>query len=205
MQLQSTNGIYKKAYVESLRNAEQYAKDAENLIQQKSYGHALAFCILGEEELIKALLFLGASYGIIPKKDMSMLQKEISCGGRAHLIKLLLSWTLSVTTLNQLKQFIARKSEFEEQLRKFIRKGKGFPEIQEKQRMKLQGLYVDIKDKKVISPFEITKELSITSLSSLNKSIQDVKKYAELIEDQPIVRSILKMVFQKGFDFVKNL
>ncbi|MEM3566112.1 MAG: AbiV family abortive infection protein [Candidatus Bathyarchaeia archaeon] len=203
--MQSTNSIYKKVYVESLRNAEQYAKDAEKLIDQKSYGHALAFCILGEEELIKSLLFLTALHNIIPKEDMNALLKEISRSKRAHLIKLLLSWALSVTTIDQLKQFIAKKSEFEDQIRELIRKGKGFPEIQKKQQMKLQGLYVDIKNGKVTSPFEITEELSIKSLSTLKKSIQEVKKYAEIIENQPIARNILKLVFQKGFSFIEAL
>ncbi len=118
--MQSINSIYKKAYVESLRNAEQYAKDAEKLIDQKSYGHALAFCILGEEELIKSLLFLVTSYNIIPNEDMNTLLKELSYSKRAHLIKLLLSWFLSapVTTIDQLKKFIVKKSELTDQIKR---------------------------------------------------------------------------------------
>lgn len=205
--MQSINSIYKKAYVESLRNAEQYAKDAEKLIDQKSYGHALAFCILGEEELIKSLLFLVTSYNIIPNEDMNTLLKELSYSKRAHLIKLLLSWFLSapVTTIDQLKKFIVKKSELTDQIKELIRRGKGFPEIKEKQQMKLQGLYVDIKNGKVTSPFEIKEELPIKSLSIFKKSIQEVKKYAEIIENQPIARNMLKLVFQKGFDFIETL
>ncbi|MEM3365389.1 MAG: hypothetical protein QXM93_03095 [Candidatus Methanomethyliaceae archaeon] len=120
--MQPVNDIYKNVYTKSLQNAEQYAKDAENLIEL-SYGHALAFCILGEEELVKSLLFLLASYDLIPKEDMLLLQKQISTSRRAHLIKLLLSWALSVTTINELKQFVSRKSEFENQLRELIKHG----------------------------------------------------------------------------------
>ncbi len=71
--------------------------------------------------------------------------------------------------------------------------------------MKLQGLYVDIKNGKVTSPFEIKEELPIKSLSIFKKSIQEVKKYAEIIENQPIARNMLKLVFQKGFDFIETL
>lgn len=203
--MQPANDVYKEAYIKSLQNAEQYAKDAEKLIEIKSYGHALAFCILGEEELVKSLLFLLASYDLIPKEDMVILQKEISTSRRAHLIKLLLSWALSVTTVNQLKHFVSRKIEFENQLRELIKRGKGFPEIQERQQMKIKGLYVDVKDGKVTSPFEITEKSSGEALSKLKKSIEDIKKYAEIVEKQPIARRILKLVFQMGFDFAKTL
>jgi len=203
--LQPANNIYKTVYIKSLQNAEQYAKDAEKLIELKSYGHALALCILGEEELVKSLLFLLASYDLIPKEDMILLQKQISANRRAHLIKLLLSWALSVTTINQLKQFVSRKPEFENQLKELIKRGKGFPEIQEKQQMKIKGLYVDVKDGKITSPFEITKKNSSEALSKLRKSIEDIKKYAEIIEKQPIARKILTLVFQMGFDFAKTL
>lgn len=57
-------------------------KDAEKLIELKSYDHALAFCILDEEELVKSLLFLLASYDLIPKEDMVLLQKQISTSRR---------------------------------------------------------------------------------------------------------------------------
>lgn len=203
--MQPANNIYKTVYIKSLQNAEQYAKDAEKLIELKSYGHALALCILGEEELVKSLLFLLASYDLIPKEDMILLQKQISANRRAHLIKLLLSWALSVTTINQLKQFVSRKPEFENQLKELIKRGKGFPEIQEKQQMKIKGLYVDVKDGKITSPFEITKKNSSEALSKLRKSIEDIKKYAEIIEKQPIARKILTLVFQMGFDFAKTL
>lgn len=203
--MQPVNDVYKTVYIKSLQNAEQYAKDAENLIELKSYGHALAFCILGEEELVKSLLFLLASYDLIPKEDMLLLQKQISTSRRAHLIKLLLSWALSVTTINELKQFVSRKSEFENQLRELIKHGKGFPEIQQKQQLKIKGLYVDVKDEKVTSPLEITEKSSGEALSKLKKSIEDIKKYAEIIENQPIARRILKLVFQMGFDFAKTL
>jgi len=165
----------------------------------------LAFCILGEDELVKSLLFLLASYDLISKEDMNLLQKQISANRRAHLIKLLLSWVLSVTTINQLKQFVSRKPEFENQLKELIKRGKGFPEIQEKQQMKIKGLYADVKDGKITSPFEITEKNSSEALSKLRKSLEDIKKYAEIIENQPIARKILTLVFQMGFDFAKTL
>jgi AbiV family abortive infection protein len=209
--------IYRTVYTESLKNAEQYAKDAEVLIKLKSYGHALAFCILGEEEIVKSMTFFLASHNIISKKDaiiLQVMQGHIpqSSAPRArtvHLIKLLLSWAISrassVTTVNQLKQFATRRIEFETQLRELITEGKGFPEAEEKQRLKLKGLYVDIKGGKVISPLGIKEQDSMQALSNLRKLIQDFKKYAEIIENQPIVRRILRLVFRMGFDFVRAL
>lgn len=141
------------------------------LIKLKSYGHALALGILGEEELAKSLLFLLATYDIISEKDTIILQEVIQ-GPRAHLIKLLLSWVISqasnVITIKQLKQFIAGKTELRNQLKGLLQGEEGeFHQIKQKQQMKLKSLYVDIKEGKVSSPFEIKEQEPVEVLSTL--------------------------------------
>jgi AbiV family abortive infection protein len=54
----------RKVALESLKNAERYIKDAKILLKNKSFGHAFAMAVLGEEESSKAFMFQHASEGI---------------------------------------------------------------------------------------------------------------------------------------------
>jgi len=198
-----TKQIYEQAYYEAFRNAEQYAKDAEKLIELKSYGHALAFCMLGGEELIKAIVYFLISRDIIPKEDANLVQEEITSRPEAHHIKLLLHQTLSVTTIEEVKRFISKKAEIREKMKKLIKKRKGFPEVQERQKMKLKGFYVDIKDGKLTSPFHITEEKATEELTTLEKDIDNFKKYQAIIDANPLARKILKSIYEKGLKIEK--
>jgi AbiV family abortive infection protein len=48
----------------SLKNAEQHVKDAKILLKKRSFGHAFALAVLGEEELAKAVMYHLCAEGI---------------------------------------------------------------------------------------------------------------------------------------------
>jgi len=50
----------RKVAKESMRNAEQFIDDAEALLRKKSYGHAFALAVLGEEEMAKGIMYSNA-------------------------------------------------------------------------------------------------------------------------------------------------
>lgn len=54
----------------SLKNAKQYIKDAEILCSFRSYGHALAFTILGNVEMGKTAIYNLYSKNLIPNKTL---------------------------------------------------------------------------------------------------------------------------------------
>lgn len=56
--------LLRKIALLSLTNAEQYVKDAEFLVRKRSYGHAFALAVLGEEELAKAVMYYLCAEGI---------------------------------------------------------------------------------------------------------------------------------------------
>ena len=49
----------------SLQNAERFIKDAELLIGDGSYGHALALTVLADEELVKTSIYHIGSLGLV--------------------------------------------------------------------------------------------------------------------------------------------
>jgi len=49
--------LLRRIALSSLKNAEQYVKDAEILLKKRSCGHAFAVAVLAEEELAKAVMY----------------------------------------------------------------------------------------------------------------------------------------------------
>lgn len=61
----------KEAVILCLENAEQYYQDAEILVAIRSYGHAFALTVLGEEEFGKAMIYYLFSQNLFPKDLLS--------------------------------------------------------------------------------------------------------------------------------------
>ena len=72
----SEEKLLKEAVKLCLDNAEQYHKDAEILVALRSYGHALALTVLGEEELSKAIIYYLRSEGLLPENFRLHLDKK---------------------------------------------------------------------------------------------------------------------------------
>lgn len=60
------------------RNAERFYADARILYEAKSYGHAVALCILGMEEIGKKILLNSVSAGRLPEKIANELVRNHS-------------------------------------------------------------------------------------------------------------------------------
>jgi hypothetical protein len=64
------NKLLEKTYNACLTNAKQYIEDAEILCSFRSYGHALAFTILGDVEMGKAAIYYLYSKKLIPETTL---------------------------------------------------------------------------------------------------------------------------------------
>lgn len=64
------NKLLEKTLKASLKNAKQYIKDAEILCSFRSYGHALAFTILGDVEMGKSAIYNLYSKNLIPETTL---------------------------------------------------------------------------------------------------------------------------------------
>lgn len=87
----------RKVAIESYKNSERFVKDAEILLKKKSYAHAFALAILGEEELAKAAMYSNAADGTVGiegkwRKDLSKSHttKQIVAFGIALMYELIL-------------------------------------------------------------------------------------------------------------------
>ena len=58
-----------KASEECLKNARQFVKDAERLIESSSFGHAFSLLVLADEEMGKSLMFLFSLFGLSLKRS----------------------------------------------------------------------------------------------------------------------------------------
>lgn len=85
---------FKEAAWLCVENAEQFIKDSELLITNKSYGHALSLAFLADEELAKATLFFVLAQGRIELDDQVL--KEV----------------LKLITKHSFKQGLQAESEF---------------------------------------------------------------------------------------------
>jgi AbiV family abortive infection protein len=89
--------LLRKIALLSLTNSEQYVKDAEFLVKKRSYGHAFALAVFGEEELAKAVMYYLCAEGIFGidgkwrKNSLRHVGKQRFAFGIAFLYEIILT------------------------------------------------------------------------------------------------------------------
>ena len=190
-------------FEEPLENARRYLEDARILNEHKSFGHALALAVLGQEEVAKSLSFIliGLLYQAGKKEKAEQWLKELH---RDHAKKLQLAQltTLLRTELEKGKQKIEPAlpklkkkylvgSRIEEVVVEAL--DQVLPEPSKKlqenedrarkesnrlQSIKKSGLYVDLNldSLKMTSPTEISEKEALREIEKLEKMIADAEK-----------------------------
>lgn len=149
-------------------NAEQFIKDAEVLVDNRSYGHAFALVVLGEEETVKAMMYSLFSEGLLPehyelylkKRLDSHLHKQAWAGALTFAYRMIgLAQSLWKSSREQEGSTTRRKFEEMTSELKVITKGdlERFKTLQED---KEKGLYVDLdfERKELSSPKSLGKD-----------------------------------------------
>lgn len=140
-----------------LRNAERLIRDAELLFEHESYGHAASLVCLGPEELGKALELSAACFFGKEVEDKNSVF-------RSHKNKIALSAgaMLGPAIVEAFRAYAKEKGVTKESLQEFALETELIPmltkAIPETDRRRKAGLYVDYKNGKWISPFEIRRK-----------------------------------------------
>jgi len=193
----SPNSVYLKARDACVENVLQYIEDAKKLIEAKSYAHAYALLIIGQEELGKAFAYHTATTAEVPmdvvEQFIKMHTKNVKDQRtgeivKAHAIKLQQYRFLS--KLSELQEAINKKTSATEavlsvfsdhfegikaletgdkkELKKQLEKLVAKEEIN---RSKMDALYVDVTEPIIKTPLDPRfKEMSLSALSELEKT-----------------------------------
>lgn len=213
----------RKVAKESLENAEQFVDDAKVLFRKKSYGHAFALAVLGEEELAKAIMYSNAAEGLIGIKGK--WREDL----HKHKWKQIIAFTIAmmyelILILEEAADFAKKKSKGDDRMFKQIfekkavqilqkedrlfahRKGEVFEHLElfgELQRKREKAMYVDanLKELKISSPKKIKR-------STAKRYISHVKERLEIlsheigskmsVSEKEMARSIIKMILSKS-------
>jgi len=126
----SEQGVFlRKVARENFRNAEQFVKDAETLLKKRSYAHAFALAVLGEEELAKAVMYSLAANEIMRiegkwrSKLIKHAVKQTIALGIAQIYELILiAEDAAINAKKKAKGDVRKFRElFEEELKKLIK------------------------------------------------------------------------------------
>ena len=209
----------RKVAKESLKNAEQFIDDAEILFKMKSYGHAFALAVLGEEELAKAIMYSIAAEGIIGIKGKwaKVLRKHLWKQSIAISIVIMYELILmleeaadsakkkSKGNVRRFKQIWKEKfSEILQEEAKLAAQERGefFEHLEPFARLQLKrekAMYVDadLKELKISSPRKFKK-------SNAKRHISHVKERLEILKheigrkmdalDKEMAHSVMKIV-----------
>jgi len=213
----------RKVAKESFRNAEQFINDAEILFKKKSYGHAFALAVLGEEEMAKGIMYSNAVDGTIGIKGK--WRRDL------HRHKWKQAIALSVATmyevvliLEEAADFAKKKSEgnnemfkqiFETKVveilqeeEKLIAEGRGdmFTHIkpfEELQRERETAMYVeaDLKEQKISSPRKFKKSKAKRYISHVKERLETLKHEVgkrKSVTDREVGREIIRMMLSKS-------
>jgi len=190
----------------SLKNAEQYVKDAEVLLRKRSFGHAFALAVFAEEELAKAVMYHLCAEGIFGiegkwrKDSLRHMGKQQFAFGIAFLYELSLIAEEAVEfaerkakkNTEKFKRILERKVAKilqKEQDRFASRHGevyehlKHFEELQKK-REKAMYIEANLQKKEVTSPKDFKK-------SEVKQYISHVKERVEVLKDE--IRTKMKL------------
>ena len=188
-----------------LQNAERFIKDAELLIDDDSYDHALALTILADEELAKLSIYHVGSLGLIKiyynGKYVYIYGEKINIKNHKQKqsfqsVLYLFNWCLEPL----FEELFEIKKNYKEDIEKdtFIEimnrhterilrsTEEGTPEEKEVKRqmdrfntlekIKQSALYVDIKDGKTTSPQSITQNMVIDYISEVKRRLNQKKR-----------------------------
>ena len=213
----------RKVVKEILKNAEQFVNDAEILFKRKSYGHAFALAVLGEEELVKAIMYSLAVDGIIGIKGKwrrglrKHKWKQIIASSVAMMYELILmleeAWDFaekkSKGNTQRFKEIFEKKAvEIIQEEKKLAarRRGELFEHIEpfeELQRKREKAMYVDanLKELKINSPRKFKKAKAKRYISHAKERLETVKHEIgkrSSATDREVARSFIKMVLDRA-------
>jgi AbiV family abortive infection protein len=194
----SSNSVHLKARDACVENVLQYIEDAKKLIEAKSYAHAYALLVIGQEELGKAFAYHTATTAEVPmdvaEQFIKMHTKNVKDQRtgeivKAHVIKLQQYRFLS--KLSELQEAINKKTSATEAVlsvfsdylegikaletvdKKELKKQleKLVAKEEEINRSKMDALYVDVTEPIIKTPLDPRfKEMSLSALSELEKT-----------------------------------
>jgi len=213
----------RKTARESLKNAEQFLNDAEILFKSKSYGHAFALAVLGEEELVKAIMYSIAVDGIIG--IMGKWRRDL----RQHKWKQAIAFWVALTyelilMLKGAWDFAKMKSEgnnerfmeiFEKKALETIQEeeklaarriGELFEHIEpfeELQKKRENAMYVDanLKELRINSPRKFKRTKAKRYICNVKERLEIVKQEIgkrRSAKDIEVERSLIRMVLDKA-------
>lgn len=213
--------LLKEAVSLCLANAEQYHKDAEILIDNRSYGHAFALAVLGEEELMKAYVYWACSEGLLPKDFI----KSVGRVRESHLRKQAMAFGVALSyILVELAQSI--RDSIEEQgeedlekrrkraMQKFreaadnireqgrLKRGETYELLEQfgtLQEDKEKGLYVDVNiEKGVLSSPKSLKKDEVEKYLSKAKGRFEFSKPLVMLSLPPSERNCVKALIREA-------
>ena len=195
--------LFAQAYKISLKNAEQWIKDAKLLMEHSSFGHANALLRFASEEIGKALISWYVSEELFPSNS-----KPVRDVFRNHVTKnqvilgilIGLQWAES----RRKGQIEVTREPTDKEIEKAWNLFKDMTFGMEKQRQK--GIYVDLdlKNKKIASPETITEEEVKVILQGTEVLFRYVSGIPERFSDQDkerfreFFKSLPKEVWKTG-------
>lgn len=198
----SEEKLLKEAVVLCLDNAEQYHKDAEILVAFRSYGHALALTVLGEEELAKAIIYYLWSEDLLPEHFISYLEKK----QYGHIDEQ--AWAKGLTIsyeIIELGEHIREAIEKRERIRtqdfislpRLFDKKSNVLKFKTLQKNKERGFYVDFNTEKMkfLSPSSLKKDMVERYLSETKNRFEFLKPFLSLSltpSEKKIIKAQLK-------------
>jgi len=169
-----------------LNNASSLIADAEVLLKQESYGHAVFLAISAIEETTKA--YVCAINRIEGKRTLFDELKDYTYGREAHTTKIILFLSF------RLMEAIGKAMEKEHKeitkpldINDFVEVGRDLDSGSKAILTgKLQGLYVDFREGKWTSPFDLTRKDAESSIEYANKYKEQVNFICRRILDAPL-------------------
>ena len=213
----------RKVAKESFKNAEQFVNDAEILFGKKSYGHAFALGVLGDEELAKAILYSIAAEGIIGIKGK--WRKTLRKHARKQIIAFIMALMYElILILKEAADFAKKKSKGNDRKFKQIFEKRAVEILQEEEKMVTQGrgevfthlepfgelqrerekaMYVDanLKALKISSPKRIKRSTAKRYISYVRERLEILKHEIGgkmSVSDKKMACSIIKMMLSKS-------
>lgn len=197
---------YEQAMKLSLENAERFIEDAKILIQNSSFGHALALSIFGDEEIAKSYVCWFVVNKLMPAS--SIVAKEIFRDHYAkhenqiwlHIVALLAEQASSgEIKLEQIikEGLMVRKDQLEKDLEKLNRLSI------DREELRKRGIYVDIRKNKVLSPRLIQREEAEEVLGGVKYRLEYIRKFMKDFAE-PKKFALLKQLFDSLPNEVKE-
>ncbi len=201
-----------KASEECLKNARQFVKDAERLIESSSFGHAFSLLVLADEEMGKSLMFLFSLFGLSLKRSFlrSHARKQFVQLGMS------LAWTILdllrieniMKAAREVKDVEKRKLLIVEEMKKIaemdedemrnrlqLRIGETVDLFKDLDTRKQRGFYVELNDDgEITTPTDISEEEVLQYLGSVKSRLSKMN-LVMLSEEE--VRSIPEQELRK--------